>query len=56
MQESGTVLPPLCACPHNGSPLDPRYPWRCAANCQLHGDVAAYERLLGCMLKTAGLL
>ena len=56
MQEGGVVLPPLCACPHSGSPLDPRYPWRCAANCQLRGDVGAYERLLGCLLRTAGLL
>lgn len=56
MQASGTVLPALCACGHSTSPLDPRYPSRCAANCQLYSNKAAYERLLACVVKSSGLM
>jgi len=50
------TLAPLCACGHSASPLDLAYPYRCCSNCHLHGNPAAFERILMGLLDAQGLL
>lgn len=46
------VLPPLCACPHaaKSEPFDITAVYKCAHNCPLHNDEAAYHAALSQML------
>jgi hypothetical protein len=46
------VLPPLCACPHatKSEPFDIAAVYKCAHNCPLHNDEAAYHAQLSQML------
>lgn len=52
------VLPPLCGCPHAATtpPFDPEAVYRCAHNCPLHGDEAAYQGALSQMLAAHDIL
>jgi hypothetical protein len=49
-------LPPLCACGHATSALDPSYPSSCCLNCPVRGDGARWAALLAFSLEAAGLL
>ena len=46
------VLPPLCPCPHapKSEPFDVTFIYKCAHNCPLHNDEAAYHAALSQML------
>jgi hypothetical protein len=52
------VLPPLCTCPHatKSQPFDLTAVYRCAHNCPLHNDEAAYHAALSQMLAAHDIL